>query len=253
VATAAAFMIMQPWAFYVAAALGTMISDPDGMAESAKGWRTADKDGLTAELDEVNEQVNALKTYLQEEGKWEGEAFSAFNEIQTSYTNSITQLKEIRNNTGDALDQTATFYTYATYFCAAVAGAMMGIALAKRAAQTNPVTLLPAEAASAAAGQAITKSVQSVIGKQLMVAGGLAFLLYQAKEMTHMSGKLFPTLDAIPSEMSVTADGSLLPFTNDGMTYQEGAGLTPTGDYSTTDSSTTDPTGGGGGGAADFK
>jgi hypothetical protein len=80
-----------------------------------------------------------------------------------------------------------------------------------------------------------------------------------------MTGQVFPTLEAMPSATSfplplgLGSDNEGLTnleqaFMNDGMTYEEGAGLMQTGDYSTAGSSTTDQTtGGGGGGAADFK
>lgn len=187
VASGAAVVIMQPWAFAVAAMLGAMVADPDGMAESARKWRTTDQEGVTAELDELNQQLGALKKQLQEKGTWEGGAFSAFDAIHTSYQQSVDQLKSIRNGTGNTLDETAKFWNIASYFCSAIAGVMAGIATAKMLARTNPITIGPAEVASAAAGQGILQSVRSMSTKMLLASGAVTGVLYQAVQGSTMT------------------------------------------------------------------
>lgn len=222
VAAMAAPVIMQPWAFYVASALGTMIADPDGMKASAERWRTTDhRNGVTAELDELNQQMSALKTQLHEKGKWEGGASEAFDNIHAGYMQSVSQLKGIRNATGDALDSTADFWNVATYFCCAIAGAMAGIALAKAMARGSLIGALPVEAASAAAGQGILTAVRGMMGKQLLVAGGLSYALYTAVQASEMSGKIFPTAKAMPTEMTTAGQ---MPF--NGAQYDKTMGLT---------------------------
>ncbi|MFG1941934.1 WXG100 family type VII secretion target [Nonomuraea sp. NPDC048826] len=223
-ATAAAFMIGQPWAFYVASGIGTMISDPEGMTESAQHWRTADRNGATTELDDLTTQLASLKTQLKDQGTWEGEAFTAFDEIHTSYTESVKQLKEIRNATGDAVDSSATFYKWGAVFCQTIALGMMALGIAKMIAKASPVSAVIAEGVAATFGKITLTAVKQVLWKQRWVAGGLGIALYTAVNMSEAAGKVFPTLKAIPTEMSMMEGGKLKPFMNDGMTYDENTG-----------------------------
>ncbi|MCK2221289.1 WXG100 family type VII secretion target [Actinomadura sp. ATCC 31491] len=223
-ATAAAFMIRSPWAFYVATGIGTMISDPEGMEESAKQWRTSDRGGLTDELDELDTQLAGLRTQLQEKGTWEGESFKAFDAVHTSYKDSLKQLKEVRNSTGDGVESTAGFYKVSVYACNAIALGMMAFGIWKLVSKANPVTAAVAEGSDPVVGRTFLTAAKQVLRKQVMVAGGLTFALYSAVQASEMSGKIFPSLKAIPTEMSSLQSGKGMPFTQDGMTYDENAG-----------------------------
>ncbi|MEW9546978.1 WXG100 family type VII secretion target [Nonomuraea sp. NPDC050783] len=223
-ATAAAFMIRSPWAFYTASAIGTMISDPEGMEESAKKWRTSDRGGDTTELDELDTQLTNLRTQLQDQGKWEGEAFEAFDAVHKSYKQSLVNLKEIRNDTGDGVESTAGFYKVGAYICSTIAISMMALGIYKLVAKANPVTAATAEVADAAQGRITLAAVKQVVRKQAMVAGGLTFAMYSAVQASEAAGKVFPTLKAIPNEMTAMTSGKGTPFTQDGLTYDEDAG-----------------------------
>ncbi|TMR06651.1 WXG100 family type VII secretion target [Nonomuraea turkmeniaca] len=216
-AEVATAMILRPWALYVVAAIGTMISDPEGMAESAGGWRTD-------ELVTLGEQLDQLKTQLQEQGTWEGSAFDAFETVHTSFKNSINDLNEARNNTGDAVDSAAGFYRVGAIVCSAVAGAMLAFGIWKMFMRSNPATAVTAEVVDVAVGRAATSTIGTVVKRHAMVAGGMAMVLAAVVQQSKMTGKIFPTLEAMPTAM--TSGGST--FTSDGMTYEEDMGaLTP--------------------------
>ncbi|MFB4282587.1 MULTISPECIES: WXG100 family type VII secretion target [unclassified Nonomuraea] len=220
-ALVAAGMIWRPWGFYVAATIGTMISDPEGMTESAAGWRTEELVTLGAQLD-------ALKTQLKDQGTWEGSAFDAFESVHTSFKNSIDDLNAARDDTGQAVDSAAGFYRVGAIVCSAVALAMLGWGIAKMAMRFNPATAVAAETTDAAVGNAATSTIRTVAKRHLMVAGGMAAVLAVVVQQSKMTGKIFPTLEAMPTQMSTMQNGGSTPFTNDGMTYDEDmATLTP--------------------------
>ncbi|WP_188191151.1 WXG100 family type VII secretion target [Nonomuraea sp. SYSU D8015] len=221
-----AAMIWRPWPFYVAAAIGTMVSDPNGMDHSAGQWRTNELDTLSGEL-------RTLRDQLKEKGKWEGKASEAFDSVYTSYNDSIKQLKEIRDNTADGVGSTANFYKVGAGVCMAIGLGVYAFGLWKMAMRSTPPTALAAEAADAAVGKATLTVIGNVVKKQGMVVIGLGTLLSMAVTQTKMSGKIFPTLEAaIPTNTMSTPNGKM-PFTNDGMTYDPNMGaLTPKMDES---------------------
>ncbi|MET8988934.1 hypothetical protein ABZW49_26085 [Nonomuraea wenchangensis] len=223
-ALASAFFIGQPWAFYLASALGTLISDPEGMDNAAKNWRTSDHSGEVEELDKLDTELTKLKTQLQDDGTWEGEAFKSFETVHTSYKNSLKQLKEVRNATGDGVSSTAGFYKKCTYVCWLVAAGMAGLAIYMVASKASPLTAAFSQGVAAAFGKITLTAIKKVLGKQIMVAGGLTFALYSAVQASEMAGKVFPTLKAIPTEMSTMQNGGGSPFTQDGLQYNEDAG-----------------------------
>ncbi|MEZ7129209.1 WXG100 family type VII secretion target [Nonomuraea sp. AD125B] len=225
-ATASAFFIGQPWAFYVASAIGTLVSDPEGMETAANNWRTSDHhaEGLVTELKSLDEQLTELKTTLQNDGTWEGEAFKSFETVHTSYKDSLKQLKEVRNATGDGVSSTAGFYKVCTYVCSAIAAAMAGLAIYKVASKASPLTAAFSEGVAAAFGKITLTAIKKVLGKQILVAGGLTWALYSAIQASEMAGKVFPSLKAIPTEMSTMQNGGGSPFTQDGLEYNEDAG-----------------------------
>lgn len=222
-----ASMIWRPWPFYVAACIGTMLSDPDGMESSAGQWRTN-------ELDTLTQGLVGLRTQLEQKGTWEGEAKTAFDGVQKSFNDSIKQLGEIRNNTAEGVESTSNFYKVGAVVCTAIAAGMYAFGLWKMAMRSTPPTALAAETVDAAVGKATLTVIGNVVKKHGMVVVGLGTLLTMAVQQTKMSGKIFPTLEAgIPTAM--TSSSGKMPFTNDGMIYDPGMGaLTPKMDDSLT-------------------
>lgn len=219
VATAAAVMIMRPWAFYVAAGLGTIVSNPEGMDESALNWKSGDLDALDKQLDD-------LKTQLKEQGTWEGQAFQNFEQVHKSFKESLGTLKEMREGTSEAVSSTSGFYKVLAYFCSAVALGMMAYAIWKMVARSNPATAAVAETTDAAVGATTTKVMKGALLKHAVAVGILASLLLVVKGQTQAAGKLFPNLKAIPTEMNAMQNGNfrLKPFTNDGLVYDPNTG-----------------------------
>ncbi|HEX4814465.1 MAG TPA: WXG100 family type VII secretion target [Nonomuraea sp.] len=234
-AIGSASLIRSPWASYTAVAIGAMVSDPEGMADAARNWRS----GATSELTQLDQQLGQLKNQLKEQGKWEGGAFTAFETVHDNFRNSVTQLKNIRTNTGDAVDSSQDFFKWGAIGCSVIAGAMLLIAMTKYASNLGgPVGRVAGLIWEKAAGQAtlrITKEMLKKHGKVVLVLSGLMYLVVKQTEST---GKVFPGLKAMPTEMTTA---TVMPFMNDGMTYDPNTGaLLPK-----PDDSLTNPYGGG--------
>ncbi|MCF6468049.1 hypothetical protein FAF44_06480 [Nonomuraea sp. MG754425] len=207
----AAFMIKDRWAYTIVAAMGTMISDPDGMADSAAGWSTGELETLSGELD-------ALKTALQENGTWEGEAFTAFEDIHGRFKESIANLDEVRNSTGEAVDSTASFYAVGAIVCAGIAAVMVAWALVVQLAQVHPTTFMAAKVRGLPLGQKLINLIKGVLSKHKGITIALTAVIGMAVFQSRATGQVFPGLEAMPaSEMDMGA----MTFTSDGMTYDE--------------------------------
>ncbi|MEU4516819.1 hypothetical protein AB0G05_45665 [Nonomuraea wenchangensis] len=218
-AVVSAVFIGQPWAFYVAATLGSLVNNPEGMEDSVKHWL-----GAVDDLLDLDKQLDALKKRLEDEGTWEGEAFKAFETAYTSFKSSLKQLKDGRTATGEGVGSHASFSKFTAGFSVAIATAMSALAGYKVGSKASPITAAIAEGVTATIGKITLTSVKKLLGRQIMVAGGLSFLLYSAIQASEMAGKVFPTLKAIPTEMSTMGNSGGMPFIQDGLEYNEDAG-----------------------------
>ncbi|MFD1542261.1 WXG100 family type VII secretion target [Nonomuraea guangzhouensis] len=224
-AAAGAVMILQPWAFYVAAALGVMVSDPGAMSRSAKAWRSLDHDGLMSELDDLDQGLDHLKKQLKSSGKWAGAAFDTFEGIHKSFKNGVKSLKDTRNDTGQAVDVAAKAYHYGALVAVAVGSSMLILGLWKLAMRATPWTMIASEGLSAVRGSITLQAVKKLLVRHGMIIGGLSTVLYMAVQQTEMTGKLFPGLEAaIPTEMTAMKSGGMPPFSDAGMQYDEKMG-----------------------------
>ncbi|WP_433512526.1 WXG100 family type VII secretion target [Nonomuraea sp. CA-143628] len=224
-AAAGAVAILQPWAFYVAAAIGVMVSDPGAMSNSAKAWQSIDHDGLMTELDELDEGLDRLKKQLKSSGKWEGAAFDTFEGIHKSFKNGVKSLKDTRNDTGRAVNATAKAYHEGARVAVLVGGGMYALGMYKLLSKATPWTAILAEGVSAVRGRITLQTVRSLLWKHGKVVGGLSLVLYLAIQQTETTGKLFPGLEAsIPTEMTAMKSGGMPPFSDAGMTYDEKMG-----------------------------
>ncbi|MEU4228834.1 WXG100 family type VII secretion target [Nonomuraea sp. NPDC026600] len=224
-AVAGAAMIMQPWAFYAAAAIGVMVSDPGAMAKTAKAWRSLDHDGLMSELDELAGGLDKLKTDLKSSAKWEGASFDTFEGIHTAFKNGVKSLKDTRNDTGDAVDAAAKIYHYGALSAMAVGSVMLWMGLSKMAARFTPGLGNFAEVLTAARGAVTLQAVKAILKKHALAVAVVTGVLYMAIKQTEMTGKLFPGLEAsIPTEMTAMKSGGMPPFSDAGMQYDEKMG-----------------------------
>jgi hypothetical protein len=218
-ATAGAIAILQPWAFYVAAAIGVMVSDPGAMSKSAKAWMDLDL------LEELDAGLDHLKKQLKSSGKWEGGAFDTFEGVHTSFKNGVNSLKDTRKDTGQAVDVAAKAYHYGALVAVAIGASMFALGLYKLVSKATPWTAILAEGVSAARGRITLQMVKSLLWKHGKVVGGLSLVLYLAIQQTETTGKLFPGLEAaIPTEMSAMKSGGMPPFSDAGMQYDEKMG-----------------------------
>ncbi|PZG17911.1 WXG100 family type VII secretion target [Nonomuraea aridisoli] len=227
-ATAAAFMIRSPWAFYVAATIGTMVSDPEGMADSARNWRTIAQNGVVSELDDLERGLTDLRNYLKETGTWEGGAFEAFDKVHGDFKESLAQLKESRNATGEGVESSAGFFKIGAVVCTGVAAGMLTLGVAKIASNlAGPIGKAATVVAESVVAKAITTMMQKVFSKHLYVVGTLGGLMYVANTYAETAGRIFPGLEAMPTQASTLGIGQE-PFAGTEMTYDEKSGaLTP--------------------------
>ncbi|MEU7741664.1 WXG100 family type VII secretion target [Nonomuraea sp. NPDC049158] len=224
-ASAAAVAILQPWAFYVAAGIGVLVSNPGAMSDAAKAWQSIDHAGLMSELDELADGLDHLKKQLKTSGKWDGAAFDTFEGIHTAFKNGVKSLKDTRNDTGDAVDSAAKAYHYGAIVVMAVATSMLVMGIWKLAMGATPWTKIMAEGLSAVRGSITLQAVKKLLIKQGLIVATLGGVLYMSAQQTEMTGKLFPMLEAsIPTEMSAMKSGGMPPFSDAGMTYDEKMG-----------------------------
>jgi uncharacterized protein YukE len=235
-AMAASLALRTPWASYMALAIGTMVSDPEGMMDAARQWRTADHSGVTAELGQLDEQLDDLKKQLKEQGTWEAQAFDSFEAVHTSFKKSLQQLKESRNATGDGVDAQADFFKWGAIACMALAMFMWTVVIARYAFLLTSATgwgMVAKEVWETRMGLKGLSVTKEMLVKHGKAVGGLALLLFMLKQLTESVGKIFPTLEAIPTQMSSMQSGGSMAFTNDGLTYDKNTGaLTPKMDES---------------------
>lgn len=231
--TAAAFMIAQPWAFYVAIAIGTLVSNPDGMADSAKNWRTRDEDGVTEELDQLLRELNLLKERLEKEATWEGGAFQSFEQVHSNFVASIGDLKEIRNETGSSVSSTAEFLKIVSWVVFGIAAVMFAWGVFCFATRWHPVAAVTVYGLSAALGKAILAALRKILANNVRAMGILALVMTGVVTYTQTTARMFPTLDPVPRDTSMKGDPTdpssmKMPFMNVGMEYDERSGtLTP--------------------------
>ncbi|WP_327087490.1 hypothetical protein OIE66_34955 [Nonomuraea sp. NBC_01738] len=225
-ALTAALMIRQPWAFYVAAAMGTLISDPAAMDARAKQWCTPDQQGTAKDVDDLIASVGAMKKELYDAGKWDGGAYEQFVTVCDDYVKSLTQIKSGRNDTGTACRQAAKFYFMVAIILQGIALLMLGLGVFKTLSSANPATGFMAELAALRQGGMLWSKIRSIMFKQGLIAGGLATIFFMVSSNTEMSGKLFPH-KAIPTEMSTMKNGGLPEFMNAGLEYDQTTGFTP--------------------------
>jgi uncharacterized protein YukE len=223
-AGAAAFLIGQPWAFYVAAMIGTMVSDPGRMSKSADTWRTFDQGGSTYELAMLQTDLAVLKASLQQQAKWDGAAFEQFEETWNEFNKSLKTLESTRNSTGEAVDQSAKLYHGGAKACMVISGLMMAFALVLVMARGKmPFSWV----VNSKAGKVTLEMLKKMLLKHGIAVATLTTIMYLAVKKSEESGKLFPGAKPIPSELSRMASGATPEFTNVTLDYTVGTpGLT---------------------------
>ncbi|MFC4120088.1 WXG100 family type VII secretion target [Nonomuraea zeae] len=214
-ASAAALVIRRPWANYVILTIGIMISDPGRMSSSADTWRTIDRGGMTSELDALGNELTTLKTTLADQ--WEGAAFEKFTEAYNEFTKSLDTLKSTRNNAGEAIDQSAKLYYWGARICGLIAGLMAAYATLLVAFRFSAPFV--SQVVDFKLGKIAVEATRKVALKHGIALGVLAGLMYTAITQSEASGKAFPMMQAIPTEISALKSGAMPEFTNVGVDY----------------------------------
>lgn len=224
--TSAAFMIRQPWAFYVPVVIGMLISSPEAISAAGSAWRTIDREGLTRELDDLLEDLVTLREKLKKEGKWEGGAWEVFEQVHESFVTAAKALKDLRNDCGDAMQQAAKVYYIGASVAMSVATGMLALGVYKTMFSVTPVTAAAAEVTAAARGAVTMKTLRKVLLKHGLVVGALATALTTIVQLSEQTGALFPGMEGIPAEMStLKSGGGMTGFENAGLQYDKETGM----------------------------
>ncbi|MFI6290916.1 WXG100 family type VII secretion target [Nonomuraea sp. NPDC050790] len=219
---AATFLIRRPWAFYVAALIGVMISNPAQMADSGRTWRTTDNGGTTSELNALKTELDAMRTALGD--KWQGAAFEQFVQAHDGYIKSLESLKSTRNATGEAVDQSAKLYYAGAIACASVAGLMMVLGGLLVFLRRHVFTSALGEELQKKFGRTAVKAVKNVALKLGIAGVVIALAFKEAVRMSESAGKMFPTVKGIPSEFTTLKSGNLPEFTGVALDYDKETG-----------------------------
>ncbi|MFF0866754.1 WXG100 family type VII secretion target [Nonomuraea sp. NPDC003560] len=219
-ASAAALLIRRPWAFYIVAMIGLMISDPGRMSGSSKTWRTTDNGGTTSELAALEEQLKQLQATVTGTGTtWEGTAREKFDEAYAEFTKSLATLRSTRNATGEAVDQSAKLYHVGALTCVCVAGYLALYAMTLLALRHSVYGNFIAYALDLKVSRTTTTSMKKVLIKHGIAVTILGTLFYQAVQVSESSGKMFPTMKGIPNELDTLKSGDLPEFSNTALEY----------------------------------
>ncbi|MFI7416759.1 WXG100 family type VII secretion target [Nonomuraea sp. NPDC049684] len=219
-ASGAAVLIRRPWAFYIVAMIGLMISDPGRMSGSSKTWRTTDNGGTTSELAALEEQLKQLQATVTGTGTtWEGTAREKFDEAYAEFTKSLATLRSTRNATGEAVDQSAKLYHVGALTCVCVAGYLALYAMTLLALRHSVYGNFIAYALDLKVSRTTTTSMKKVLIKHGIAVTVLGTLFYQAVQQSEASGKLFPTMKGIPNELDTLKSGDMPEFSNAALEY----------------------------------
>ncbi|MBG0815338.1 WXG100 family type VII secretion target [Planomonospora sp. ID82291] len=209
-AVIAAGVLRRPLAYSVVATLGLLVSDPGAMSTAAKEWDQADLDGLKRE-------ITALKERLKKDGKWEGEAFKAFDEAVMKFNEELGNAQNLRRGMSDALEQTALVYHVGAIIAMSVAVILQSLAALSIVFLANPGGKVAFEIALNGVLNTIDKALKSMVGKKRLTVGKVAAILYGVAVLHANMGKLFVGMKAMPEG---TPD-----FSQAGLTYDPAAGL----------------------------
>ncbi|MFI7130791.1 WXG100 family type VII secretion target [Nonomuraea sp. NPDC050153] len=225
-AAIASGIILRPWAAYVTAMIGLMISDPGQMSASAKTWRTTDNGGQAYELFLLQTDLAVIKASLQNKDKaaWDGAAFDQFDQAHQKFLDSLKVLESARNSTGEAVDQSAKLYYQGARICVGIAALMMAYAIKLLICSTNPVAYFKARLDEIKTAKAAVGTGKSLLLKHGIAIGALTYLLFQVIEHTENTGQAFPTVKAIPSELSALKPGASPEFDSAALEYVEESG-----------------------------
>ncbi|NUW30219.1 hypothetical protein HTZ77_02070 [Nonomuraea sp. SMC257] len=227
-ATAAAGLIGGKWPWYVVGIMGTLYGHVSGMGQTTQLWKTTGEQGLIGELDELMEDMAAFKKRLQDEGKWEGSAWEAFEGVYDSFRKGAEDLGKLRNLNGDGVKAAEKIFGYVVLLCGVVATGMLIFGIRKRIMSlVHPAGAVIAEGESAVQGATTTGVAKGTAKKQLMVLASLGGVLYMANQQAEMTGKLFPMMKTgLPTEMSSLKNGTgMPPFSGTALQYDKSLGL----------------------------
>ncbi|MGW7479237.1 WXG100 family type VII secretion target [Nonomuraea muscovyensis] len=198
VSAGCSLIIRRPLAFAIAAGLGVIMADPEGMLEAMKEWKTKAEGGLTEEVEELVRSVRSLNDRLKNDAHWDGAARVAYEAVAEPFIEELEKLGTGRNGIGDALKSSADQYEMLSYFAVATAMAMVAWAVLVSVGKLTPATWVTSEIALNAGLGSLWTALRPILFKLGIFAAGV-FAIYQGVSMQNLeqAGK-FQNMMAMP-------------------------------------------------------
>ncbi|MEU9834381.1 hypothetical protein AB0D67_22875 [Streptosporangium sp. NPDC048047] len=216
----AAGLIRSKQALAVPVALGLLVSNPGSMKKAAEGWRDQGKEGSPENLDRIVADIKNLKKQVKENKHWEGEAAETFNTAADSFLAALDDNKRYRHAAGECADQTGNAYHAAAVFAGNVAAVMLGLGVAFQAARLlPPVLMATVQFAILQIVNKINTVVNAVVKRKMVLVTAAASIFTAVNSLQISHRALFFGMK--------TAPGQAPDFTQAGLQYQKGIGLTP--------------------------
>jgi hypothetical protein len=199
VASVASVAIMHPIAFSIAAMLGLLVSDPDGMVKAKDEWKTTTAGGKTGELEELRTSITTLIERLEKDAKWEGPTAETAKGVMRQFLKELDSAAEQRNGIGDALGSAAKLYNVLSYVAVAIAALMTAYAAALTASTAFPPLRLATQAAVTPALVQTGITVKGLVTTLTQVTITLGLLYTGTSQLTSQQATKFMELKAMPN------------------------------------------------------
>ncbi|GGQ02656.1 hypothetical protein [Streptosporangium pseudovulgare] len=216
----AAGLLRSKQALAIPVALGLLVSNPASMKKAAEGWCDQGKEDSPENLDRIADGINNLKKQVKENKHWEGEAAETFNTAADAFLTALSDNKRYRQAAGECAGQTGDAYHAAAGFSCWVGATMLGLGAAFQGARLLPPTLrVPVQFAILQVVNKINTVVNAVVKRKMVLAAAAATIFSAVNSLQSSHRALFFGMKTLP--------GRAPDFTQAGLRYQQGAGITP--------------------------
>ncbi|MEV0233315.1 hypothetical protein [Nonomuraea sp. NPDC050786] len=225
-ASAAAVILFEyPLARNIALMVGTLVSNPDGMAEAAAAWKAPAEgaDGLNFET--IKQEMVKLKEQIEEKGHWKGPAWQVFSEAADTFIEQLDAAKRYHQSVGAGMHGVGNVYHWAVQVGMLVAAAMMGVALAKLSMFVlNVAVAMTVRGVINGILVSLGQVLRGLVGKQVKTVAVMTGILLTVNGLCASLSQLFdknrPKADFSPADLEYAAPkdksgvGTLQPKNN---------------------------------------
>ncbi|MEV4110554.1 hypothetical protein [Nonomuraea sp. NPDC049695] len=206
-ASAAAVILFEyPLARNIALMIGTMVANPDGMAEAAAAWKapTEGADGLNFET--IKQEMVKLKEQIEDKGFWKGPAWEVFSQAADTFIEQLGAAKKYHEGVGGGMHGIATLYHWASQVAMLVAAAMMGVALVKLSMfLLNVAVAMTVRGAINGILVSLGQVLRGLVGKQVKSVAVLTGIMLTVNGLCASLSQLFdknrPKADYSPADL----------------------------------------------------